>query len=114
MSAIENLKKSLTHLLTGDRNVPTTAWIISKTPLLMQTIEKANSVLGLSGSKKKDLLIQIICDHIEAEEDPEDEAALYFAKHVLPTLIDTLVSVDIRELRIKVKACLKCKSCRVA
>jgi len=111
MSTVENLylhdlKKSLKELLSGDPAEPTTAWLISKVPLLMRSIEKGNSVNKLPGSKKKEVLIEVICDYINDEKDAHDEAALYFTKHVLPTLIDTLVSVDISKLRIKTKDCI--------
>jgi len=104
--SLNDLKKSLKELLSGDRGEPTTAWLISKVPLLMRTIEQANVIHRLPGAKKKEFLIDVICEHIEAEEDPHDEAALYFTKHVLPALIDTLISVDTSKLRIKAGKCL--------
>jgi hypothetical protein len=104
---MDELKKSLKELLSDDHgDVESTAWLISKVPLLMRSIEQANVIHRLPGVKKKEVLIEVICEYIEAEEDPHDEAALYFTKNVLPTLIDTLISVDTRKLRIKAEKCL--------
>ncbi len=104
---MDDLKKSLKELLSGDHgDVESTAWLISKVPLLMRSIEQANVIHRLSGAKKKKVLIEVICEYIKEEEDPHDDAALYFTKNVLPTLIDTLVSVDTRKLRIKAGQCL--------
>jgi len=105
---LDDLKKSLKELLSSNHGEHTTAWLISKVPLLMRGIEQANVINQLPGSKKKEVLIEVICDYIEAEEDPHDESALYFTKHVLPTLIDTLVSVDTSKLRIKSKIAQCC------
>jgi hypothetical protein len=98
--------ESLANLLAGkNKDAAYTSWLIAKVPLLMRSIEKANMVHKLSGQQKKELVVKVICDYIEKEEDPGDAAALYFTRHVLPPLIDTLVMVDTSKLRIKVQSC---------
>jgi hypothetical protein len=97
---------SLVELLDGKKNESSyTSWLISKVPLVMNAIEKANAVHKLTGKEKKDLVIRVICAYIQKEDDPGDAAALYFTKHVLPPLIDTLVMVDTKKLRIKAESC---------
>jgi hypothetical protein len=97
---------SLINLLDGKKDESAyTSRLISKVPLVMKAIEKANAVHKLSGKEKKDLVIRVICAYIKKEDDPGDAAALYFTKHVLPPLIDTLVMVDTKKLRIKAESC---------
>jgi len=106
MSTIEDLQQTLKELLTGDHEEATSAWLITKIPILMKTIEQANSIHKLAGTEKKNLLIQTINSYIKAEEDAHDEAALYFANHVLPSLIDTIIAVDTSKIRIKARNCI--------
>ena len=103
-------KSALEELLSGKNEDAThTGWIVSKLPLLMRAIEHGSQ---LSGSDKKKFVIDTIRDYILKEDNPGDEALLYFAEHVLPQLIDTLVLVDTNRIKIKARKCLA--SCFIA
>jgi hypothetical protein len=106
MDKHKELYTTLTQLAEGDM---TTASVISKVPVMMHAIEKVNGVLKMKGSEKKNLLIKVLSDYIQKEKDDNDDIALYFVQQVLPPLIDTLVRVDKKEIKIKVKKC--CAKC---
>ena len=104
--SLEGLSANLKKLLDGtEESENTSEWLVRKVPYLMAAVEDVNSVHELSGDEKKRLVVKVICDYINEEEEPWDNAALYFAQNVLPALIDTLVSVDKHEIRIKAKRC---------
>jgi len=77
---------------------------------LMQLVEKYPD---LTGEQKKLLVIHVIKKFIKDITDKEEEEVLLtFVDIFLPTLIDTLVSVDKKEILIKIKknfsSCFPC------
>ena len=97
------LQKTLVDLM--DKNDDINA-LVAKVPLLMQAIEQANHVLKMPGPLKKALIIDAIVDFVNQEKDEGDELVIYFARHVLPPMIDTLVMVDNGQLQIAVNKCV--------
>jgi len=68
---------------------------------LMQLVEKYPD---LTGEQKKHLVIHVVKKFIKDKTDKEEEQVLLtFVDVFLPTIIDTLVSVDKKELAIKIK-----------
>jgi hypothetical protein len=110
MSDPATITNTLIELLKSKKNEETnTSWLVSNLPTLMSAVEQASKALNLSGADKKQIVISAISAYINLEEDEHDEAALYFTESVLPILIDTLVLVDTKQLRIKArKMCTKC------
>lgn len=77
---------------------------------LMQLVEKYPD---LTGEQKKKLVIHVVKKFIKDKTDNEEEEVLLtFVDIFLPTLIDTLVSVDKKEIVIKLKktfsSCFPC------
>lgn len=71
--------------------------IITTTVTLMQISEQFKT---LTGPMKKQLVLDVIKDSIK-----DNEELVYLVDMILPSLIDTIISVDKKELRIKVKKC---------
>lgn len=66
-----------------------------------------------TGDQKKKLVIHVVKKFIKDKTDNEEEEVLLtFVDIFLPTLIDTLVSIDKKEIVIKLKktfsSCLPC------
>lgn len=77
---------------------------------LMQLVEKYPD---LTGEQKKKLVIHVVKNFIKDKTDNEEEEVLLtFVDIFLPTLIDTLVSVDKKKIVIKLKktfsSCFPC------
>jgi len=68
---------------------------------LMQLVEKYQD---LTGEQKRNLVINVVEKFIKDKTDNEkEEVLLTFVGNFLPTLIDILVSVDKKEIVIKLK-----------
>jgi len=77
---------------------------------LMQFVEKYPD---LSGNNKKNLVIHVVKNFIKDKTDKEEEEVLLtFVDIFLPAVIDTLVSIDKKEMVIKIKKTFSsCFSC---
>lgn len=77
---------------------------------LMQLVQKYPDLTGI---QKKNLVIYVVKKFIEDKTDKEEEEVLLtFVDIFLPTLIDTLVSIDKKEIVIKLKKTFSsCFSC---
>lgn len=96
-------KKSREFLADGELSQ---SEIIRLLPLIMRGVEEYK---GLSGSDKKKIVISVLEKLIDAKvKDKEVSDMLKLLVHTtVPTLIDTLVSIDKKELRIKLQKGLK-------
>ena len=62
----------------------------------------------LQGYEKKDLVLQVLRHYVEDHLDGDEESAvLLFIDLFLPSIIDGIISLDKKELVIKVKKGLK-------
>ena len=85
---------------------------INITPLCVKLMKMISSYTDISGKDKKHIVLQTI-KRIVNETVPE--ANRYFIDPIidatLPIIIDTLISVDKREIQFKLKQCCKWFSC---
>lgn len=67
---------------------------------LMKIVE---DVKGISGKQKKDLIIETLEKFIneKVSDEKEREELLFIVKNVVPSVIDTVVSIDLGELSVK-------------
>lgn len=101
---------SLYNTLTKNNSPLTKENITTIVLNLMQFVEKYPD---LTGKQKKQLVIHVIKKFIKDTTDKEEEEVLLaFADIFLPTIVDTLVSVDKKEIVIKLKktfsSCFPC------
>ena len=98
-SEVDKLYNSL-DLLTDDKQL-TTLNIVSITTNLMQIVEKYPNT---TGPMKKELVMHVLKRFVEDNTDGEDEVALLllFINTFLPSVIDTIISLDKKELAIKI------------
>ena len=81
----------------------TTANIIEVTTKLMQLVE---SYPLLKGSQKKNIVIFVLKKFVTSKVDVESQQqVLSFIDLFLPSVIDTLISLDNSEIEIKMKKC---------
>ena len=80
--------------------------IVSIIVVMMQIIEDYKN---LSGYEKKQTIINVLLNYVENTVSDRVEKAqiLSFIKFTVPSLIDTIISVDKKELEIKTKNCFK-------
>jgi len=105
---VDNLYNSLSRII-GDTKVTTTNVVLITTNL-MQIVEKYPD---LHGKHKNSLIIHVlkrfVKDHLDGDEE---STVLIFIDIFLPSVIDTIVSVDKKEIVVKMKKGLKaCFSC---
>ena len=110
--AFNRLYTKLQELATEGLNLGNVTGIVLSLMQFVQTIG------GLTGPQKKNLVVSVIKKFITEEVADSDLAAnlKVFADLTLPTIIDSFVSLNNGETRIKVKNCLatvfkKCLSC---
>lgn len=108
LTEIDKLQGSLNNLVGKDKLTPSN--VITVSTNLMQIVEKYPKQ---SGSHKKDLVIHalklFVTQHLEGDEET---ALLSFIDMFLPSIIDMIVSIDKKEVAIKIKKGLKsCFSC---
>lgn len=95
--------------IVGDDKINKTN-IISIVTNLMQIVENYNDIVGV---KKKEVIINTLVRFIEnnIEEPHEENEIKSIVSVILPTVIDTFISIDKKEVRIKLKkhllACCK-------
>ena len=72
---------------------------------LMQVVEKYDE---LKGYEKKNLIIYVLKKFVkDALEDDVEDIVLTFIDTMLPSVIDTIISIDKKDLAIKLKKSLK-------
>lgn len=80
------------------------------TMYLVTLMQLTESITSLKGQDKKNLVIQVmeylIMEQIRDDNEYKEQLSL-LVKLTLPELIDTLVSVDRKELKIKIKKGIK-------
>lgn len=105
---VNKLYETLIRII-GDKELTTANAVLIATNL-MQIVEKYPNI---SGPQKKELVIYVlkrfVVDHLYGENE---QALLLFIDVFLPSVIDTIISVDKKELAIKIRKGLKaCFSC---
>jgi hypothetical protein len=99
----EKIIESLYNNLNAMSTSITTANIIELTTKLMQLVE---SYPLLKGSQKKNIVIFVLKKFVTSKVDVESQQqVLSFIDLFLPSVIDTLISLDNSEIEIKVKKC---------
>lgn len=99
----DKLYKSLS-LLVGGEKINTTNVVIIATNLI-QIVEKYPK---LKGHQKKMLILQVLKKFVEDHlENEEEKVVLTFIDLFLPSVIDTIISVDKKEISVKIKKGLK-------
>lgn len=81
----------------------TTSNIINVVVNLMIIAERFSHMTGL---QKKGYVIQVLRLVVEKNVTDSKEEILMFIDNVLPSLIDTMISLDRKEVQIKVQGCL--------
>ena len=105
-NALLNLQKQIQSLLTFPEGELGLQNLMVRIPQLMNTIERSNHILKMSGKEKKETLLDALRHFVTTQNNQELEN---FVKNIVPPLIDTLILVDTKQLSIKVKKCLgKC------
>lgn len=108
MEYVNKLYETLSNII-GDNKLTTTNAVLITTNL-MQIVEKYPNV---SGTQKKNLVIHVlkrfVIDNLEGNDE---QAMLLFIDVFLPSIIDTIISIDKKVLAIKMhkglKACFSC------
>ncbi len=112
--AMTALSQQTKRLLDGHK--PTVASILPTVVNLMQAAENINSI---HGSQKKQMIIDTLGNYISDEikddlPDSDYRDLMMYVNFVLPELIDTFISIDKKEIIIKVskavKSCFPCCS----
>ena len=106
-NALINLQKQIKSLLNFPKSEPLELQnLMVRIPQLMNTIERSNHILKMSGKEKKEMLLDALLHFAKSQNNQDLEN---FVKNIVPPLIDTLVLVDTKQLSIKVKKCIgKC------
>lgn len=83
----------------------TSSNIISIVIYLMQIVEGYND---LSGKEKKELVIEVLNKFIDenVDDEKEENELKFLVRITVPPLIDSIISLDKRELKIKTEKCL--------
>ena len=105
LKLIEKLYTKLVLENTNTRLSPTN--VVSYLINLMQIVE---SVVNLDGESKKQLVMQVMEYFIETQIENDDEYATelkLIVQLTLPELIDTIVNIDRKKVKIKVKKGVK-------
>ena len=98
---LESLYNNLNAMSTSGS--VTTSNIIELTTKLMQLVE---SYPLLKGSEKKNIVIFILKKFVTSKlEGDSQQQVLLFIDLFLPSVIDTLISLDNSQIEIKVKKC---------
>ena len=93
---MESLFATVANLI-AEPITPTT--IVSIVIQLMQFVEK---VQGLSGAARKQLILDVLTEKVNALGSPE---LTFFVTYLLPELIDSIIAFDRGELKIVIKKC---------
>lgn len=90
------------------------------TGIVLSLMQFVQTIGGLTGAQKKQLVISVIRKFITEEIEDRDLARdlSVFAELTLPPLIDEFVALNNRETRIKIKSCIskilqKCFCCKL-
>jgi len=106
--SVDRLYESLSRII-GDKKVTTVNIVLIATNL-MKIVEKYPD---LHGTQKKSLVIHVLKRFVVDHLDGETESSLIlFIDMFLPSVIDTIIFVDKKEVSIKIKKGFKaCFSC---
>lgn len=106
---IESIYNVLAESIKG-RGI-TSVDVILMTTKAMQLVEKYNT---LSGIQKKNLVLNSLKKIIQTKvkKDDDRDIILDFITIFLPPIIDTIISVDKKEIKIATKKCLSFLSCK--
>lgn len=100
---IDKLYNSLSRIVEGEK-INTTN-VVSIVTNLIQIVEKYPDI---KGEQKKLLLIHVLKNFVKNNLDDEEKiAVLTFIDLFLPSVIDTIISVDKKEIVIKMKKSFK-------
>ena len=100
---INKLYESLCMIIANKK--VTTINIVMIATNLMQIVEKYPKI---SGIQKKSLVIQVLKKFVIDQSDGDTEnALLLFIDTFLPSVIDTIISVDVKEIVINIKKGVK-------
>ena len=90
------------------------------TGIVLSLMQFVQTIGGLTGTQKKQLVISVIKKFINEEIEDRDLARdlSVFVELTLPPLIDEFVALNNRETRIKIKSCIskilqKCFCCKL-
>ena len=90
------------------------------TGIVLSLMQFVQTIGGLNGAQKKQLVISVIRKFINEEIEDRDLARdlSVFVELTLPPLIDEFVALNNRETRIKIKSCIskilqKCFCCKL-
>ena len=90
------------------------------TGIVLSLMQFVQTIGGLTGAQKKQLVISVIRKFINEEIEDRDLARdlSVFVELTLPPLIDEFVALNNRETRIKIKSCIskilkKCFCCKL-
>ena len=100
---INKLYESLCMIIANKK--VTTINIVMIATNLMQIVEKYPKI---AGTQKKSLVIQVLKKFVIDQSDGDTEnALLLFIDTFLPSVIDTIISVDVKEIVINIKKGVK-------
>jgi hypothetical protein len=98
-----NLYVELTRIL-GKQQLSTSN-IMSVVVKLMKVIE---TFKGIKGSEKRDLIIEVMCRYVKNNYTENESIELTnLINIVLPSIIDTFISIDKKKIKIKINKFLK-------
>lgn len=97
MSIADELYDSVKGLLAEELN---TTKVIGLVTRLMQSVDTYTNV---SGKEKKEVILEVIDRIINDLPDGTSKDVLKTARPMIPDIIDTIISVDKRELKIRAK-----------
>jgi len=106
---IIKLYKKIENIIRKEDKL-TTINIIQVTTYLMQIIEKYPK---LKGSERKEIILEVLIKYAKTNLSEEDyEEIKPFIDITMPIIIDTIISVDSKEIVIQTKKCLiSCFTC---
>jgi wobble nucleotide-excising tRNase len=99
---VDNIYKSLYDIIQNEKI--TTDNIIVITTRLMKIVEQYSD---LNGSKKKVIVIRVMKRIVRDTLEGESDSLISFIDMFLPSIIDTLIAVDKKELVFKIVKKLK-------
>ena len=104
VESVNKLYNELSNILKG--NKLTTINAISIVISLMKIVETYDN---LKGEQKKQIILQVLTMFIEdsVHDDDELNELNSLIEILLPIIIDTVISIDKKEIQIKVKKCWK-------
>lgn len=105
VNQVEILRLEIKKILNGEKMSASNVMFILVS--LMQTVESFNNLKGVN---KKHLILSVLNKYIEEEVEDEDEERTLklLVSMTLPSAMDMLVSIDKKELKIKLSKLCGC------